>query len=62
MTAAGNHIVDEFQDLSDLEKREVLANLLLISRGLEYPAVSDEERLASADQIFLEYDRQESSE
>lgn len=62
MTAAGKHIVEDFRELPDSEKREVLADLLQISRDLEYPQVSDEELVASAEQIFLEYDRRESTE
>ncbi len=57
MTATGKHIVEDFETLPDNEKREVLANLLRISRSIEYPEISDEELLAAADQVFLEYDR-----
>ena len=62
MTAAGKHIVDDFESLPDAEKREVLANLLRISRSIEYPEISDEELVTSANAVFLEYDRQESNE
>ena len=62
MTAAGRHIVEDFAGLSDSEKREVLANLLRISRDIEFPQVSDEELVASADALFLEYDRRESEQ
>jgi hypothetical protein len=57
MTAAGKHIVEDFESLPDPEKREVLANLLRISRSIEYPEVSDKELTASADTLFVEYDR-----
>ena len=62
MTAAGKHIVEDFAGLPDAEKREVLADLLRISRGIEYPEVSDEELVASANAVFLQYDREESDE
>lgn len=62
MTTAGKHIVQDFEILPDSEKREVLANLLRISREIEYPAISDEELTASADAIFAEYDRREAKE
>ncbi len=62
MTAAGKHIVDDFESLPDAEKREVLANLLRISRSINYPEISDEELLAPANALFVEYDRQESNE
>ena len=62
MTAAGKHILEDFESLPDTEKREVLANLLRISREIEYPAIGDEELTASADAIFVEYDHREANE
>ena len=62
MTSVSQHIIDDFASLPDAEKREVLANLLRISREIEYPRVSDEELAASADAVFLEYDRRESNQ
>ena len=32
-----------------------------MSRHIDYPAVSDDELLAAADEIFLEYDRREAA-
>jgi hypothetical protein len=62
MTAAGKQIVDDFETLPDAEKREVLANLLRISKSIEYPEISGEELVTSANAVFLEYDWQESNE
>ena len=62
MTAAGKHIIDDCASLPDSEKRGVLGNLLRISRHIEYPEVSDNELIASADAFFLEYDRRESDQ
>jgi len=62
MTAVGKHIVEDFESLPGSEKREVLANLLRISREIEYPTMSDEEITASADAVFVEYDRREAKE
>ncbi len=62
MTSVGKHILEDFANLPDPEKREVLANLLRISREIEYPEVSDEELIASADALFLEYDHRESDQ
>jgi hypothetical protein len=59
MTAAGKHIVEDFQSLPDPEKLEVLSNLLRISRGLDYPELSDAELVSAADTLFLAYDEQE---
>ena len=62
MTSVAQHIVEDFVGLPDPEKREVLANLLRISRDIDFPAISDEDLAASADALFLEYDRRESDQ
>ena len=62
MTAEAKHIIDDFGALPDPAKREVLRELLRMSRYLDYPEATDEELLSSADEIFREYDRQESGE
>jgi hypothetical protein len=59
MTAIGKHILEDFESLPDVEKREVLSNLLRISRGIDYPEVSDDELVATADVVFLSYDQME---
>ena len=59
MTATGKHILEDFESLPDVEKREVLSNLLRISRGIDYPEVSDGELVAAADMIFLSYEEME---
>ena len=61
MTAIGKHILEDFESLPDVEKREVLSNLLRISQVIDFPELSDEEMLAAADAVFLEYDRVELS-
>jgi hypothetical protein len=53
VTAQARHIIEDFGALPDQEKREVLAELIRMSRHLDYPAVSDDELLAAADEIFL---------
>lgn len=62
MSAQAKHIIEEFQTLPDQAKREVLAELIRASRFIEYPPVAEEELLSAADEIFLGYDRRESSE
>jgi len=59
MTSTGKHIVDDFEALPDGEKREVLVRILTISKDIDYPEIGDEELLAAADQVFLDYDRRE---
>ncbi len=62
VTAQAKHIIEDFGALPDQEKREVLAEILRISRDIQYPPVSDDELLLTADEIFLEYDRREATE
>jgi hypothetical protein len=59
VTAEAKHIIDDFGTLSDQEKREVLAELLRISRDIDYPVLADDDLLSAADEIFIEYDRRE---
>ncbi|HYI11777.1 MAG TPA: hypothetical protein VEK57_22150 [Thermoanaerobaculia bacterium] len=62
MTVQAKHIIEDFGGLPDPEKREVLAELIRMARHIEYPAVSDDELLSAADEVFLAYDRRETSE
>lgn len=59
MTAQARHIIEDFGTLPDQEKREVLAELIRIARHIDYPVMSDDELLSAADEVFLEYDREE---
>lgn len=62
MTTEAKHIIEDFGALPDPAKREVLAELIRISRHLDYPGISDDELVSAADEVFLEYDRRESGE
>jgi hypothetical protein len=62
VTADAKHIIEDFGALPDPAKREVLAELLRISCYMDYPEVSDDELLSAADDVFLDYDRRETSE
>ena len=62
MTAEAKHNIEDFGALPDATKREVLAELLRLSRHLDYPAVSDDELLAAADEVFRGYDEREAGE
>jgi hypothetical protein len=53
------HLIDDFEALPDPAKREVLAELVRISRHIDYPPISDEELLAAADEVFGSYDEDE---
>ena len=62
VTAEAKHIIEDFESLPDQEKREVLAELIRISRQMDYPALSDDDLIAAADEVFLEYERREAGE
>jgi len=62
MTVTAGHIIEDFKALPDLERREVLAKLLQIAGHMKYGPISEEELLASADELFVALDREEQSE
>jgi hypothetical protein len=59
MTAEAKHLIQDFQSLPDASKREVLAQLVRISRFIDYPEISDEELISAANDVFAEYDERE---
>jgi hypothetical protein len=59
VTAEAKHLVDDFRALPDATKREVLAELVRISARIDYPAMSDDEYLAAANDVFTAYDERE---
>jgi hypothetical protein len=62
MTAEAKHLIDDFQALPDAAKREVLAELVRISRHIDYPEMSEDELVSAADEVFRGYDEREDSE
>ena len=62
MTAAAEHVIEDFEALPELERREVLAKLLQIASHMDYGPISEEELLASADELFVALDREEQPE
>lgn len=59
VTEAARHLLEAFQTLPDLDKREVLATLLREATQVPYPAPSDDDLTAAADEVFLDLDRRE---
>lgn len=59
MTEAARHVLETFRDLPDVDKREVLAVLLREATQVSYPAPSDDDLAAAADEVFLDRDRAE---
>lgn len=62
MTAEAKHLIEEFGALPEPSKREVLAELLRISRNLDYPEIADDELTAAANEVFSSHDDRESHE
>ena len=58
MTDAARHLIEAFQALPDLDKREVLAALLREAQ-VPYQAPSDDDLTSAADEVFLDLDRRE---
>ncbi len=59
MTTAVQHLLKSFDLLSEVEKREVVAELLRRSQHLDRSPLSDEELVLNAETLFLELDRRE---
>ncbi|HEV7486015.1 MAG TPA: hypothetical protein VGQ65_10060 [Thermoanaerobaculia bacterium] len=62
MTAAAEHLIEDFEALPEPEKREVLTKLLHIASHLDYGPISDEELESATDALFVSYDAEEQSE
>ena len=62
VTADAKHVIENFESLGDQEKIEVLAEIIRLSRDIEYPGVADDELRSAADYVFLDYDGQEAAE
>ena len=62
MTSEAKHFIQDFEALPDPAKREVLAELIRLSRHLDYPRITDDELVSTANEIFSEYDRREAGE
>ncbi len=54
--------VEDFEALPEKARREVLAELIRMSRDLDYPGIADGELVSVADQLFAQYDRREAGE
>lgn len=62
MTNAAQDLLQSFESLSDSDKREVAAEIVRRSLGLDYPPVSDEDLTRAADELFAELDRSEAGD
>jgi hypothetical protein len=62
VTADAKHVIENFESLPDQEKIEVLAEIIRLSRDIDYPDVADDELRTAADRVFVDYDRREGAE
>jgi hypothetical protein len=54
------NILDSIERLSDLEKRELLSEIMRRTVSLDVPPLTDEELVLIAEESFLELDKRES--
>ncbi len=62
MGTPAENVIATFEQLPDMEKQEVASAILRRTLQIEFPAVSDEELVLSADESFLELDRREAED
>ena len=60
MSSGVENILDSIERLSDLEKRELLAEIMRRRVSLDVPPLTDEELGLIAEESFLELDKRES--
>jgi hypothetical protein len=54
-------VLQSFDSLSEADKKEVASEILRRSASFDLLPLSDEELIVNAEQLFLELDRQEST-
>ena len=60
MNTTVQHVLDSFESLPNAEKQQVAAEIIRRLTQLDFPPLSDEDLTLSAEELFLELDRQES--
>ncbi len=60
MTKSVEQLLKSFEQLPEAEKRELASEIIKRSLGLDLPELSDESLIVTADQIFLQLDKEES--
>ncbi len=56
------NLIATFGQLPHMEKQEVASAILRRTLQIEFPPVSDEELVLSAEETFLEFDRREAED
>lgn len=62
MTARVQELLKTFDRLTDLERRSLASEILKRVIDLDFPPLSDEDLVLNAEELFLELDRQESTD
>lgn len=60
MTKSVEQLLKSFEQLPEAEKRELASEIIKRSLRLDLPELSDETLLLTADQTFLQLDKEES--
>ena len=60
MTKCVEQLLKSFEQLPEAEKRELASEIIKRSLTFDLPELSDESLLLTADQIFLQLDKEES--
>ncbi|NJL41269.1 MAG: hypothetical protein HC840_24910 [Leptolyngbyaceae cyanobacterium RM2_2_4] len=59
MTALVQELLDTFDRLTDLERLDLVLEILKRTVYLDFPPLSDEDLVLNAEELFLELDEQE---
>ncbi|MDE0043326.1 MAG: hypothetical protein OXT74_14905 [Candidatus Poribacteria bacterium] len=59
MNAATDRVLKAFHELREPEKRELAAEMIRWTTNLEFPSLTDEDLVVTADELFIELDRAE---
>ena len=62
MGTPAENVIATFDQLPDAEKQEVAAAILRRTLRIDFPPVSDDELVLSAEDTFLELDRREAED
>lgn len=62
MTTNTQELITSFDALPEVAKFEVAAEILRRTRDFKFPPLTDDELVANAESLFLEYDQRELSE
>lgn len=62
MGTPAENLISTFDQLPESEKREVAANILRRTLEIEFPPLSDDELVLSAEDTFLELDSREAED